>query len=148
MIFLGIIAWYSVRARSCYFVFSFIHSYFCSFFPYSSYSCKSLWCKCIKMENMGLSFWLLFLVRYFYYILSSSIIFDEKIDSKQKYMYAEYPHGVYVFFFFFFIFNRTPIGCLISGFAFPRFSPDVPCYISFFIQLPMIFPLLILSYNR
>lgn len=45
----------------------------------------------------------------------------------------------------------SPIGCIISGFAFPHFSPDIPCYISlqtsslispsFFTPLPREAPL-------
>lgn len=31
--------------------------------------------------------------------------------------------------------SSNPLGCIISGFAFPHFSPDVPCYISFLFTL-------------
>lgn len=50
------------------------------------------------------------------------------MDMKKHYLYAEYPHGVY--FFSFAVIPRTPIGCIVSGFAFPHFSPYIPCYIS------------------
>lgn len=47
---------------------------------------------------------------------------------KKHYLFAEYPHGVYVFLLL--LISSTPIGCIVSGFAFPHFSPYVPCYIS------------------
>ena len=62
---------------------------------------------------------------------SYSIVFDEPMDKHTKYLFAEYPHGV------------TPLGCIVSGFAFPHFSPEIPCYIS--TRIPLVSSLIPLS---